>query len=227
MVRININGREIVTAPDTNILQAALENGIEIPHLCYDDRIKPYGACGLCVVEIEGSPKLQRACATNVSEGMIISTDTKRTKSTRKTALELLVSDHRGDCRPPCVTACPSHTDCQGYVGLIANGQYKEAVELIKEQLPLPASIGRICPHPCETACRRKLVDEPISIAGLKTFVGDLALKNEGIMPKMGRPTGKRVAIVGSGPAGLSCAYFLSGMGHKVKIGRASCRERV
>ena len=94
---------------------------------------------------------------------MIIHTNTERVKGSRKIALELLLSDHVGDCRPPCALACPAQTDCQGYVGLIANGQYKEAVELIKEKLPLPASIGRVCPHPCEmlveAACRRACVD--------------------------------------------------------------------
>lgn len=217
-IRININDREIVTVPGKSILSVALENGIEIPHLCYDERIKPYGACGLCVVEIEGSPKLQRACATTAADGMVIKTNTKRTAATRKTALKLLVSDHRGDCRPPCVLACPANTDCQGYVGLIANGQYKEAVELIKDKLPLPASIGRVCPHPCETACRRQLVEEPIAIAALKTFVGDLSLKEGGFMPEIGKATGKTAAVVGAGPAGLTCAYFLARKGHKVTI---------
>lgn len=217
-IKININDREIVTTPGKSILQIALDNGIEIPHLCYDERIKPYGACGLCVVEIEGNPKLQRACATTAADGMVIKTDTKRTEATRKTALNLLVSDHRGDCRPPCVLACPGHTDCQGYVGLIANGQYKEAVALVKDVIPLPAAIGRVCPHPCETACRRQLVEEPISIAALKTFIGDVSLQEGGYMPEVSESTGKAVAVVGAGPAGLTCAYFLARQGHKVTI---------
>jgi formate dehydrogenase major subunit len=170
VVYIKINDRNITAEQGKTILEAAMENGIEIPHLCFDHRLKPYGACGLCVVEIEGNPKLQRACSVMVSDGMSIHTETLRTAATRKAAVKLLVSDHRGDCRPPCVLACPAHTDCQGYVGLIANGQYKEAVELIKEQLPLPASIGRVCPHPCEDSCRRAMVEQPISIAALKTF---------------------------------------------------------
>ena len=216
--RININDREITAAPGKSILQAALENGIEIPHLCYDERIQPYGACGLCVVEVEGSPKLQRACATPISDGMIIVTNTSRTVSARKTALKLLVSDHRGDCRPPCSLACPGQTDCQGYVGLIANGQYKEAVELIKDKLPLPASVGRICPHPCETACRRQLAEEPVSICALKAFVGDKDLEGDTFRPEIKPATGKSIAVVGSGPAGLSCAYFLAKEGHYVTI---------
>lgn len=218
VVRININGREIETSSDKNILQVALENGIDIPHLCYDERMEAYGGCGLCVVEIEGIKKLQRACATPVRNGMIIKTHTPRTIATRKTALKLLTSDHRGDCRPPCVLACPAHTDCQGYVGLIANGQFKEALKLIKERLPLPACIGRVCPHPCEDNCRRRFVDKPISIAALKAFVADLDLEDESYIPTIGKPSGKKVAVVGAGPAGLSAAFFLAKSGHKVVI---------
>lgn len=217
-IRININNREIVADSDKNILQIALENGIEIPHLCYDERIEPYGACGLCVVEIEGSPKLARACATKPANGMIIKTDTQRIRETRKSALNLLCSDHRGDCRPPCMLACPGKTDCQGYVGLIANGEYKEALKLAKDKIPLPASIGRVCPHPCETACRRQLVEEPIAIASLKSFIADLDLEDNTYIPEVKASTGKKVAVVGGGPAGLSCAYFLAREGHSVEV---------
>ena len=217
-IKITINGKEIKTQQGRYILDVALENGIEIPHLCYDSRLEPYGACGLCMIEVEGSRKLLRACATKAADGMVISTDTERVTATRKTALKLLASDHRGDCRPPCVIACPGHTDCQGYVGLIANGQFEEAAKLIKDVIPLPASIGRICPHPCETACRRQNVEEPISIAALKAFAGDNDLKNGGFVPKAEKPTGKSIAVVGAGPAGLTCAYFLAKAGHKVTV---------
>jgi formate dehydrogenase major subunit len=215
---MNINGREIAALEGQTILQAACENGIDIPHLCYDERIKPYGACGLCVVEVEGLPKLVRSCATFVQNGQVIKTDTSRTITARKTALALLASDHRGDCRPPCMLACPANTDCQGYVGLIANGQYEEALKLIKEKLPIPASIGKICPHPCETACRRALVEEPISIAALKSFVAELDLNGEKYLPPLKKSSGKKVAIVGAGPAGLTAAYFLTRDGHKAVV---------
>lgn len=221
IIRLNINGKEIQTTDDKTILKAALDNGIEIPHLCFDERIEAYGGCGMCVVELEGSPKLIRSCATKVNNGMVVQTNTKRTIATRKTALDMLVSDHRGDCRAPCMMECPAHTDVQGYVGLIANGQYRESLELIKEQLPLPASIGRVCPHPCEAACRRDIVDESISVAALKTFVADLDLfesDNGSYMPKIEKETGKKVAVVGAGPAGLTAAYFLRTQGHNVEI---------
>ena len=218
-IRLNINGKEIKGRKGQTVLGVAKEHGIDIPTLCYDERVEVYGSCGLCVVEVEGNPRLLRACATEACDGMVIQTHTDRVKASRKTALELLLSDHVGDCKAPCILACPGNTDCQGYVGLIANGEYREALELIKEQLPLPASIGRICPHPCETACRRQLVEEPVSIAWLKSFVADMDLKSEEVfVPEIKGSTGKRVAVIGGGPGGLTAAYYLAKEGHKVAI---------
>ncbi|MCL2299616.1 MAG: FAD-dependent oxidoreductase [Firmicutes bacterium] len=217
-IKLVINGIERTGLTGQTILDIARENGIDIPTLCHDARVEPYGACGLCVVECEGTTKLLRACATLAADGMVIHTNTPRLRENRKAALELLLSDHRGDCRAPCMLACPARTDCQGYVGLIANGEYGEAVKLIKEKLPLPASIGRVCPHPCEGACRRKLVEEPISIAALKQFAGDYDLQGEAYTPAIAPDTGKKVAVIGGGPGGLTAAYFLRAQGHGVTI---------
>ena len=216
---VTIDGKKCVAEKGQTILQIARKNEIEIPTLCYIDEVKAYGACGLCVVEAENVPKLLRACATVASDGMNIKTDTPRVRQSRKIALELLISDHTGDCKGPCSLNCPAGTDCQGYVKLIAEGKFREAVELVKERVPLPASIGRVCPHPCEKACRRHLVEEPISIAFLKSFAADEDLKSGNkFMPKVALPSEKTVAIIGGGPAGLTAAYFLAVKGHKVTI---------
>lgn len=218
-IKVTINGREILADKGQTVLQIAQNNGIEIPTLCYIDEIKAYGACGLCVVEAEHTPKLLRACATAAFDGMVVKTDTPRVRQSRKIALELLLSDHTGDCKGPCSLNCPAGTDCQGYVKLIAEGKFREAVELVKDRVPLPASIGRVCPHPCETACRRKLVEEPISIAFLKSFAADEDLKSGNkFMPEVSAPSGKTVGIIGGGPAGLTAAYFLAVKGHKVTV---------
>ena len=217
-ITLTIDGKKIIAEEGMTILNVATQNGIKIPNLCYDGRVELYGACGLCTVEVEGIGKLLRACSTKVADGMVIHTQTERIKASRKVALELLLSDHTGDCVAPCSKACPAGTDCQGYVGLIANGEYKEAVKLIKEKLPLPASIGRICPHPCEKKCRRQYVDEPISIAFLKGFVGDMDLLGDTYIPEIEPDTNKKVAIIGGGPAGLTSAYFLRKQGHSVTI---------
>ncbi len=218
-IKFNINGKELTAAAGKNILEAALENNIEIPHLCHDERIEAYGGCGLCIVEIEGMPKLARACSTPVTNGMVIMTNTKRVLDSRKMALDMLVSTHIGDCKAPCTLGCPAHTDVQGYVGLVANKQPKEALKLIKEKLPLPASIGRVCPHPCEKACRRQMVEDPISIACIKVYAADYDLNDEQVyIPAVKPSTGKKAAVVGAGPAGLSAAYFLAKEGHRVEI---------
>ena len=218
-IRLNIDGREVQGIAGQTILEVARENDIFIPTLCYDERTEIYGSCGLCMVEIEGNPKILKSCATEIAPGMIIATNSEKVIESRKTNLELLLSNHKGDCRPPCVLACPAQTDCQGYVGLIANGRLNEALELIKGKVPLPGSIGRVCPHPCEEHCRRGLIEEPVSIAWLKRFAADMDQQGENpFMPHIEEDTGKAVAVIGGGPYGLSVAYFLRTMGHEVTI---------
>ena len=210
-IKITIDGKECLGQPGQTILDVARNNGIDIPTLCYDDRVEIYGACGICVVEVEGNPKMVKACATLIAPDMVVNTKTERVLESRKTNLELLLSNHVGDCRPPCALNCPAGTDCQGYVGLIANGEYRAAVKLIKERIPLPGCIGRVCPHPCEDHCRRQLVDEPVSIAWLKRFAADMEGDDPYIPPVA--PRQAKVAVIGSGPYGFSVAYYLGQKG--------------
>jgi len=123
---------------------------------------------------------------------------------------------------PPCSLACPAGIDVRRYVSLIAEGKFAEAIAVVRERNPLPSVCGRVCPHPCEAACNRGLVDEPIAIEALKRFVADyeIALRERGefTYPKPKEKNGFKVAVVGSGPAGLTCAHDLALMGYQVVI---------
>ncbi|WP_099466686.1 NAD(P)-binding protein [Konateibacter massiliensis] len=116
----------------------------------------------------------------------------------------------------PCVALCPAGVDIPGYIALIGEGKYADAVKLIRKDNPFPTACALICEHPCEARCRRNMLDSSINIRGLKRFAVDSA-KNVPI-PECAEETGKRVAVVGGGPAGLSAAYYLSLMGHKVVV---------
>jgi len=119
--------------------------------------------------------------------------------------------------RPPCGITCPAGINVQGYVQLIGQGKYREAIQLIMERLPLPGVLGRVCLHPCESQCRRLDVDEAIAIRDLKRFVADQVDLYMLPLPKIeDRP--EKVAVVGSGPAGLTVAYYLRLKGYQITI---------
>lgn len=217
-VRVLLDGREVFAEAGESILSVCRQWGVRVPTLCDDPQLKPHGSCGMCVVEVQGYG-LVSSCTTTVADGMVVETASAEVVAARKQRLEDLLRDHYGDCTAPCEMACPAGIDVQGYLALIARGAYKEAVELIKEKLPLPAVIGRICPHFCEQACRRNLVDKPVAICSAKRFVADYEMAStDRLKPRLQPKTGSRVAIVGGGPAGLSAAYYLALRGHEVTI---------
>ena len=211
---VAINGRVLAGRAGETILVLAGRSGIDIPALCAEKRLDPFDSCGVCAVEVEGTGVV-KACSTPIKEGMAISTASPAAEDVRRTALELLLSYHFGDCVGPCQLGCPAHTDCQGYVSLAANGLFLEGLKLLYEKLPFPASFGRICPAPCEDACRRQIAGEPIQIRHMKRFLGDRGFD---YVPSTEPSTGFRVAVVGGGPAGCTAAYFLRRRGHRVTV---------
>lgn len=220
-LNILLNGKIVNGKQGETILELAGRYNINIPTLCNDPRLDPYSSCFLCVVEVAGLRGLQPACSTRISEGMKINTENDRVRKARKTALDLMVSNHYADCVAPCKETCPAGVDVQGYISLIEKGLYSEAVGLIKEVNPLPAICGRVCVRPCEAACRRNLLDEGagVGIDYLKRYASDIDLESpDRFIPEVAPSTGKKVAIIGAGPGGLSSAYFLQQKGHQCDI---------
>lgn len=235
MIELQIDDQILSAKPTETLLQTALAAGIAIPSLCEQSpasrqlALEPHSdkqACNLCLVQIENadaSLRCVRACETQAEAGMRVITQSEFLTKKRQQALSNILSDHFADCEAPCQQACPAGVDVQSYLFHIAQGNHSEAVKVIKQTLPLPLSIGRVCPAFCETECRRGLVDEPIAIRQLKRHAADLDLaegENGGTsyMPPRLADTGKKIAIIGAGPAGLSAGYYLSNQGHHVEI---------
>lgn len=218
-VEVIFNGEKISVDSQTTILGIAESKGVKIPTLCHDKHLDPYGSCFVCVAEVVGARTLLPACATKVRDGMEIKTNSELVMSSRKTAFDLLLSNHYGDCYGPCKLACPAECDAQGYTALISRGQYKDAMRVVKDTIPLPASIGRVCPRFCEDECRRARVEEPIAIGDLKRFMSDMDLETDNpYLPDCKPKIGKKAAVVGGGPAGLAAAFYLIREGVDVEI---------
>ena len=116
----------------------------------------------------------------------------------------------------PCVELCPAHVDAPGYISLVGEGRYADAIRLIRKDNPFPSVCALVCEHPCESHCRRTIVDSPLNIRGIKRFAVDNA--GEVPVPPRAPETGKKIAVIGGGPSGLSAAYYLALMGHKVTV---------
>ncbi len=215
MPRVCIDNREVEVDPNATILEAARQAGLNIPTLCYLQGCAAPTSCLVCVVKVDGDERLVPACATKVTDDMVVESETEEVRTARRTALELLLSDHLGDCIGPCQNICPAHMDIPAMIRQIAAGCLREAIATVKEHISLPAVLGRICPEFCEKGCRRGAHDESVSIRLLKRFVADQDLASANPYLPTAKPTsGQRVAIVGAGAAGLSAAYYLLREGH-------------
>lgn len=338
--RITVDGRVVETREGQSILEAALDAGIYIPHICAHRDLAPAGVCRLCVVEVEGGEGLVTSCTTPAEDGMVVRTDTEQAKQVRRLAAELLLANHPADCTAcpvylncelqslmqyleftdarirkrknltspvesnpllvhdmvrcilcgrcvracsemrgvsaltfvkkgdnymvgtphgesladagckfcgacvevcptgsirdqlkvfgkhqnkraalvPCREACPAGIDIPRYVRLVKQGEEGAATAVVREKVPFPGTLGRVCDHPCELDCRRGDVNEPVAIRTIKCHASehdDEAWKERGYRKP---PTGKRVAVVGAGPAGLTAAYYLAKSGHQVTV---------
>ncbi len=221
---IEIDGRTLTGRAGQTILEVCRDNGIEVPTLCYEPKLPGFGACRMCVVEVEGEETPPISCSREAEAGMVVQTQTPRLRQVRKTNLELIFSDHNAYCLPPCQNKCPSHIDIPGFLKANTEGDFVESARIFKRTIPFPSVLGRVCPAPCEEHCRRDEVEEAIAIRDSHRYAGDQVLLAQAAGAKPPTPfdpqppTGKRVAVVGSGPSGMSAAYYLSLDGHAVTV---------
>ena len=216
---ITIDGRTMQAYEGQTVLSIAVDNGIlDIPNLCNDDKLEPTSACRMCLVEIEGAERPLPSCNTPAAPGMVVRTKSDRLTHIRRTNLEMMLSDHNAYCQPPCQVGCPTHIDIPGYLELIAKGQNREAARLVKEVLPFPYILGLTCPAPCQDVCRRALVEEEIAICRMHGFAAEQCMDDPPVPWVQEAPTGRKVAVVGAGPTGLTAAYYLALKGHYCKV---------
>ncbi|EIP0119022.1 formate dehydrogenase subunit alpha [Vibrio alginolyticus] len=218
MIEIVIDGKYRIVEEGLTLLEAAKVCGVEIPSLCGMNKSNEKVPCDLCVVEVE-SGGTKRACELEVYRGLNVVTQSEQLSEHRRKALNRIMTDHYADCEAPCKTACPAGVDIQSYLYHIAQNDHQKAIEVIKRTLPMPLSIGRVCPAFCESECRRSLVDEPIAIRQLKRHAADADLSaHEAYVPEKKPSKGLNIAVVGSGPGGLTAGYYLSNEGYDVTV---------
>ncbi|HET7676320.1 MAG TPA: FAD-dependent oxidoreductase [Candidatus Limnocylindrales bacterium] len=221
---IEVDGRQVTGRAGQTILEVCRDNGIEIPTLCYEPKLPGFGACRMCVVDVDGEGQPPISCSRQAEPGMVVRTQTPRIRQLRKTNLELIFSDHNAYCLPPCQNKCPSHIDIPGFLKANTEGNFVESARIFKRTIPFPSVLGRVCPAPCEEHCRRDEVEEAIAIRDSHRYAGDQVLKLQKAGARAPVPfevkpkSGKRVAVIGSGPAGMSAAYYLLIAGHEVTV---------
>jgi len=210
-----IDGRTVECEPGTPILAAAARLGIDIPTLCHVDGLPPQSTCFLCLVEVDGRRDLAPACTTAVAPDMVVHTESEKVVTARRTCLELLLSDHAGSCVGNCSDGCPANFEIAAFLDEVEAGDRRAAMTIIHRTLPLPAALGRVCAGFCESACLRKNLDESVSVRSMHGLLAEADLASgDPYVPPCKPDTGRRVAIVGAGPAGLSAAHYLREQGH-------------
>lgn len=220
---ITIDGVPVEVSPEQSVLDAARARGLDIPTLCYLEKCGPLNSCLVCLVKING--KLVPSCGTKVQPGMVIESETEEVHEARRTALELLFSDHVGDCLSPCNRLCPLGLNIPQMLRYVEAGRMREAIPLVRGSLPLAGVLGRLCHHPCEQGCRRGHWDDPAGIRNIERFVTDQEaetptpeVQSATTGVRMLPASAKTITIMGTGPVGLSAAFYLAKEGHAVTV---------
>ncbi|MEI6278426.1 MAG: FAD-dependent oxidoreductase [Verrucomicrobiae bacterium] len=215
---LTIDGQSVTVPDGSTVLDAARQLGLNIPTLCHLAGVKENRpSCMACVVRIGNDPRLSPSCSTKADDGMVVASETPEVRAARKAAMELLFSDHLGDCVSVCQRVCPARLQIPATIRLVAAGKMREAIALVKKNVVFPGVMGRICRAPCQSGCRRGQYDGPVAIQLIEREVANQDLADP-FVPDCAPPTGKRVAIVGAGATGLSAAFFLMQSGHDCTV---------
>ena len=229
MIELTIDGNSVQAENGTTVMDAALQLGIVIPSMCHNGELPHFTSCMVCLVK-DAAGRLFPSCSVKAVPGMSIITMDEEIREARKTALDLLLSDHTGDCEAPCQLSCPAHMDIPQMNRHLAAGEFDEAYEVVIRDIAIPSILGRICPAPCESACRRKPIDGAVGICLLKRAAGDDGRQttDDGRQTAVvghrssviGHPSSVvgHIAVIGSGPHGLSAAWYLRIKGYQVTI---------
>ncbi len=212
-LRFTLDGAPVEAAPGETVLSVARRTGVEIPTLCFYEALPASQSCSVCLVEVEGSRALRPSCSLIAQPGMVVHTATPALQQSRRIALELILSEHNAECLAPCELGCPAGWDIAEFMAGVGHGA--EARRHARLGLAIPAVLGYVCSAPCEKACRRKDLDETVSIRELHRFVGEEALAET---PECAADTGHSVGVVGAGPAGLATAFALRRQGHACTV---------
>lgn len=218
-MKLTIDNRPVEIDRDMSIVEAAKLVGVEIPVMCYKPGHEHFTSCMICMVKDKTSGRTLPACSARAAEGMVIETRNEEIFAFRKSTLELLLSDHVGDCEGPCQRLCTVHMEVPKMIREIMAGDLDAAIATVRADMAIPSILERYCNAPCEKGCRRSKYDEGLSIRHLTRFVADWDLKRETpYVPERKPGTGKKIAVVGAGATGLAAAYHLALEGHECVV---------
>lgn len=219
MVELKIDGKTAKVEKGATILDAAGVLGIKIPTLCHRKKTGRITSCMVCAVRDIKSGQFVPSCSMPAAEGMEIETVGESVRLQRKAALDLLLSEHLGDCEAPCRRGCPASMDIPAMLRSVADQNADNTIDIIKKHIPIPAILSRVCPAPCEKVCRRGTVDSSVMISQIIKCVADEDFrKSNSYLPSTVAPGGHKIAIIGGGPAGLSAGWFLTLLGYECTI---------
>jgi ferredoxin len=218
MARLRVNGIEVEVDNGATVLDAAARAGAEVPTLCYLREIGAITSCMVCVVKDRAGGQMLPACSAEAVDGMVIDTDGEEVRAARREVLKMLLSEHVGDCEGPCSRICPAGLDVPRMLRYIAAGHWDAAARIAKRELIFPATLGRLCTAPCEKGCRRAEYDAPVAIRRLHGEAGERAIREGPVLNECAPGTGKTVAVVGAGIAGLCAAWVCLLKGHACRV---------